>query len=83
MKPTVVKFSPDHERRLRKLCIKKRFLKNISLKGLNLEQFATMSIEHKWTWRQLIYFAFVWEASPEGYTYWKGIAGIKTRKKKS
>ena len=80
MKPTVVKFSPEHERRLRKLCIKKQFLKNIAATGVDVEEFALRSIELGLDWVDLIYSAFVWEDSPEGYTYWEGITGIKTRK---
>jgi len=80
MKPTIVRFAPEHERRLRKLCIKTAFLRNIAATGKEVEAFALWSIEHKWTWNQLIDFAFVWDDSPEGHTYWKGIADLKTRK---
>ena len=82
MKPITIKFSPEHERRLRKLCIKKQFLKNIATTW-DVEAFALLSIERGWAWEDLIYNAFVWEDSPEGYTYWEDIAIQRTRKKKS
>ncbi len=80
MKPKIIKFSPEHERRLRKLCIKKQFLKNIAAAGEDVEAFALRSIERGWDWKELIYNAFVWADSPEGFTYWEGIADLKTRK---
>jgi hypothetical protein len=77
---TIVRFAPEHERRLRQLCIKKQFLKNIASTGMDVEVFALQSIELGWDWKELICMAFMWKDSPEGFTYWEGIAGIKTQK---
>lgn len=79
---TIVRFAPEHERRLRRLCIKTAFLRNIAATGADVEAFALRSIGYGLDWEGLIYNAFVWEASPEGYTYWQGIADLKTRSPK-
>jgi hypothetical protein len=83
MKQKVIKFSPEHERRLRRLCIKTQFLKNIAAHGHDVENYALWSIENKIGWGGLINSAFIWSESPEGDAYWENIANIKTRKKKS
>lgn len=83
MKPIVIRFSPEHERRLRRLCIKKQFLKNISAHGQDAEKFALLSIKRGDSWYDLINSAFFWLESPEGHDYWENIANLKTRKKKS
>ena len=80
MKVVTIKFPPDHDNRLRRLGIKKQFLRNIAAAGWDVEVFALRSIEHKWTWNQLIYFAFPWRQTPEGWEFWEGIANYKTRK---
>ncbi len=79
---TIVRFAPEHERRLRRLCIKTAFLRNIAATGMDVEAFALRSIECGLDWEDLIDDAFVWDDSPEGYTYWKGIADLKTRSSK-
>lgn len=79
---TIVRFATEHESRLRRLCIKKQFLKNIAASGVDVEAFALQSIELGLDWVDLIYSAFVWKDSPEGYTYWENIANLKTRSPK-
>lgn len=79
---TIVRFAPDHDNRLRRLGIKKQFLRNIAATGKDVEAFALRSIERGLDWEDLIYRAFVWDDSPEGYTYWQGIADLKTRSPK-
>jgi len=79
---TIIKFAPDHDNRLRRLGIKKQFLRNIAAAGEDVEAFALRSIELGWDWEDLIYNAFVWKDSPEGLTYWSGIAHLKTRSPK-
>lgn len=79
---TVVKFAPEHERRLRRLCIKTQFLKNIAAHGHDVESYALWSIENKIGWNGLINSAFNWSESPEGADYWGGIAHLKTRSSK-
>lgn len=83
MKQKVIKFSPEHERRLRRLCIKKQFLDNITACGIDAELYARLSIKDGDSWYDLIKSAFIWLKSPEGHDYWENIANIKTRKKKS
>lgn len=83
MRQKVIRFSPEHERRLRRLCIKKQFLKNIAAYRHDVEDFALWSIENKIGWGSLINSAFLWSESPEGDDYWENIANLKTRKKKS
>jgi hypothetical protein len=79
---TIVRFAPEHERRLRRLCVKNQFLRNIASRGTDVEAFALRSIALEWDWADLVYNAFVWEDSPEGHTYWDGIANLKTRSPK-
>lgn len=79
---TVVKFAPEHERRLRRLCIKTQFLKNIAAHGHDVESFALWSVNKNLEWNALILAAFTWSKSPEGADYWSGIANLKTRSPK-
>lgn len=83
MKTRTIKFSPEHERRLRRLCIKKQFLNNITARGRDAEIYAQLSIKNGHSWYDLIKSAFIWIKSPEGHDYWENIANLKTRKKKS
>ena len=81
MKPTVVKFPPDHDNRLRRLGIKKQFMRNVAAHK-DLEDYAywTRSVRDPLSWGEFIAAAFPWRQTPEGWEFWKGIANYKTRK---
>lgn len=81
MKAIVIKFPPEHEDRLRRLCIKKQFMRNVAAHK-DLEKFAdwTRSIKDPLSWGEFIASAFLWRQTPEGRDFWKGIANYKTRK---
>lgn len=70
MGKTVI-FKPEFEEKLKKLRIKRKFLKNwkaekptVTLKGLDRCR----------DWRHFVSCAFIWKSTAEGFDYWKNIA---------
>lgn len=80
MKVIVIKFPPEHEDRLRRLCIKKPFILNVAAHK-DVEEFAELvRLLSPISWAMFIDLAFPWRSTPEGFEFWKGVANYKTRK---
>jgi hypothetical protein len=76
MAKTIV-FKPEFEKKLKELKIKTKFVKNCKSPKWNdssMTDSYKKSFENAKNWWKFLQFAFQWEYSVEGYSFWKRIS---------
>lgn len=77
-----IAFKPEFEKKLKKLRIKTKYVKNLMKPGA-IE--ANMGIQpkdpveyanNKHTWYRFITDTFAWKSTPEGFTFWSNISDL-------
>ena len=68
-----VKFKPEYEKKLKKLKVKTKLVKNINKLSFKLTQEEANSFS-KESWGDFIRQSFMWDITPEGVEFWDNIA---------
>ena len=69
----MIKIKEEFDQKLKKLGVKKKFVKNLKIQGVYREPYID-HINNEPDFEQFVLAAFIWGGTPEGYDFWDKIA---------